>query len=301
LYRKLFAEDENKISKQKRTERQTLLAKLKSKLPADKEAPEDPEALINAVEDDCLSDLRPEEIGDDNVSEPEVQLESLDDPVGKNDDGAADVQADMDNEIEQQNLKFMTDFVKIYAEDSNKAKEFYYKTKVHMDITTESGQQQRRKMLKKYLEGMQWVLYYYYRGSSHWRWYYPYHYAPMISDLGINIVAEFLGTTTITSFEVDFNCPANKMPYTPFQQLLCIMPLKSFKLLPHEYLEIPNRMAEDYPSNFAVDLNGKTNAWEAIVLIPFVDETKVIEEEAQLVKRGLQLSEKDKKRNSIAF
>jgi 5'-3' exonuclease len=37
------------------------------------------------------------------------------------------------------------------------------------------------------------------------------------------------------------------------------------------------------------------------VLIPFVDETKVIEEEAQLVKRGLQLSEKDKKRNSIAF
>jgi len=31
-------------------------------------------------------------------------------------------------------------------------------------------------------------------------------------------------------------------------------------------------MQEQYPTNFAVDLNGKTNAWEAVVLIPFVNE-----------------------------
>jgi 5'-3' exoribonuclease 1 len=31
-------------------------------------------------------------------------------------------------------------------------------------------------------------------------------------------------------------------------------------------------MEAQFPSNFSVDLNGKTNAWEAIVLIPFVDE-----------------------------
>lgn len=76
------------------------------------------------------------------------------------------------------------------------------------------------------------MLYYYYRGSVHWRWYYPYHYAPMISDLGINIVQDFLGTTTITEFETDYNCPTNTLPFTPFQQLLCIMPIRSFKLLP---------------------------------------------------------------------
>ena len=39
----------------------------------------------------------------------------------------------------------------------------------------------------------------------------------MISDLGTDIVRSFLDSkTTITEFEVDFNCPANKMPYTPF-------------------------------------------------------------------------------------
>lgn len=195
----------------------------------------------------------------------------------------------------------MNEFVKKYAEDAQLAKQFYYSTKVGFDILTEDGVLKRKKMLKKYLEGTQWVLYYYYKGSPHWRWYYPYHYAPMISDLGINIVQDFLGTTTIQTFEVDCNCPVNSAPYTPFQQLLCIMPLKSFKLLPPEYRQIPNQMIEQYPSDFNVDLNGKTNAWEAIVLIPFVDDQQVLAEEKKLFDSGFSLKDSDRIRNSIDF
>lgn len=95
----------------------------------------------------------------------------------------------------------------------------------------------------------------------------------MISDLGMNIVQDFLGTTTISEFEIDFNCPENSRPYTPFQQLLCIMPLKSFHLLPSKYSTIATGyLNKFFPSDFEVDLNGKTLAWEAIVLIPFCDE-----------------------------
>jgi 5'-3' exoribonuclease 1 len=67
-----------------------------------------------------------------------------------------------------------------------------------MDIKKEEGQLALKKMLHKYLEGLQWVLFYYYKGVQHWRWYYPYHYAPLISDLGQNIVNTFLqGKNTI--------------------------------------------------------------------------------------------------------
>ena len=59
----------------------------------------------------------------------------------------------------------MLNFVKIYAEDKNKAKAHYYLTKVKIDTSTEQGQEQMKTMLKKYLEGLQWVLFYYYRGA----------------------------------------------------------------------------------------------------------------------------------------
>ena len=32
-----------------------------------------------------------------------------------------------------------------------------------------------------------------------------------------------------------------------------------------------------YPSDFATDLNGKQQEWEAVVLIPFIDEKRLLE------------------------
>ena len=42
-------------------------------------------------------------------------------------------------------------------------------------------------MTKHYIEGLQWVLYYYYRGCPSWNWYYRYHYAPRISDISLGL------------------------------------------------------------------------------------------------------------------
>ena len=296
----MFREDDQNLPKYKKIERATILAKLKvarQRQGGDGEI--DPIDLVKEVEDGNLSDLKPEEIPDDQVSDVEATNESLEQNTGESLTSAL---AQLEQKAEDDNLEFMTKFVNLYREDMKLAKQFYYQTKVHFDIQTDEGQAKKKKMLKKYLEGTQWVLYYYYRGSPHWRWFYPYHYAPMISDLGINIVQDFLGSTTIQNFEVDFNCPENPHPYTPFQQLLCIMPLKSFHLLPSQFKAIPeHRMTDSYPMDFGVDLNGKTMAYEAIVLIPFVDETKLLEEEAALYKAGFKLKDVDKIRNTIAF
>lgn len=76
-------------------------------------------------------------------------------------------------------------------------------------------------MAGSFIEGLHWVLEYYYRGVASWTWFYPHHYAPMISDM-----------VAIEDFEVAFQLG---QPFLPFQQLLGVLPSASFKLLPEPY------------------------------------------------------------------
>lgn len=62
---------------------------------------------------------------------------------------------------------------------------------------------------------------YYYRGVVSWDWFYPHHYAPMISDM-----------TGLAQIRVAFE-PGQ--PFRPFQQLLAVLPAASAKLLPSAY------------------------------------------------------------------
>lgn len=58
----------------------------------------------------------------------------------------------------------MNEILSKYKEDKDSAKAFYYHKKLNFDVQTEEGVNQRDKMLRCYLYGLQWVLSYYYKG-----------------------------------------------------------------------------------------------------------------------------------------
>ena len=122
----------------------------------------------------------------------------------------------------------------------------------------------------EYFVGIQWVLSYYTRGVPDWKWCFKHHYAPFAHELAENIR--------------DFKFPVKRItdPMTPFQQLLSVLPPKSAGLIPVPLSQLLTsskcRISRFCPPKFDVDLSGKRNEWEGIVLLPMVD-FKVIEEE----------------------
>jgi len=143
---------------------------------------------------------------------------------------------------------------------------------------------------KSYVEGLVWNLKYYYEGCVSWEWYYPYHYGPMISDLvDLDDILEEI------SFEGRMGEPLN-----PFEQLLACLPPSHSKLLPKPFRPLmtdPNSPIVDfYPRSFTIDMNGKRWPWEAAVLLPFIDSSRLLE--AVHTVDTSSLTEEEKRRNT---
>ena len=135
-------------------------------------------------------------------------------------------------------------------------KQVYWDQSFPQDISQEQ-------ICHEYLEGMQWVISYYTRGVPNWKWHYKYHYAPPASILSNNLKTfkfkEYHHTT----------------PSTPYQQLLCVLPPKSAKLIPEPLCNLLTNnnspLKHFCPDVFEIDLAGKRKEWEGIVLLPSVD------------------------------
>ena len=127
-------------------------------------------------------------------------------------------------------------------------------------------------LMASYLEGLLWCLAYYSKGCISWTWYFPYHYGPMLQDMK--------GLATMSE-KITFDLGA---PFQPFQQLLGCLPPGSRKLLPRSYQWLmtskDSPVIEYYPEEFGIDMNGKRNPWEAVTLLPFIDEVRLLEAEA---------------------
>ncbi|XP_032646729.1 5'-3' exoribonuclease 2 [Chelonoidis abingdonii] len=163
-------------------------------------------------------------------------------------------------------------------------KQRYYKNKFDVDVSDEKF---RRKVVQSYVEGLCWVLRYYYQGCASWKWYYPFHYAPFASD--------FEGIADLPS---DFE--KGTKPFRPLEQLMGVFPAASGNFLPPTWRKLmtdpESSIIDFYPEDFAIDLNGKKFAWQGVALLPFVDERRL---RAALEEVYPDLTPDENRRNSL--
>lgn len=120
----------------------------------------------------------------------------------------------------------------------------YYREKMH---ATDVNEAYLLTQARTYVDALQWVLFYYFRGCSSWGWFFPSHYAPYVSDI-----------RGIADYKPEFELGR---PFLPFQQLMAVLPAGSKQHVPpglQSLMTSPDSPILDfYPETFETDLNGK--------------------------------------------
>ncbi|KAL1842979.1 hypothetical protein VTJ49DRAFT_3456 [Mycothermus thermophilus] len=157
----------------------------------------------------------------------------------------------------------------------------YYEQKFKVDA---KDIEFRHKVARAYVEGLAWVLMYYFQGCPSWEWFYPYHYAPFAADF------VDLGKMTITFEKGRIS--------RPFEQLMSVLPAASRHAIPEVFHDLMTHedspILDFYPEEFEIDLNGKKMAWQGVALLPFIEMPRLLA--AMKTKEHL-LSPEDQARN----
>ena len=140
----------------------------------------------------------------------------------------------------------------------------YYEQKFHV---AQNDIEFRHGVARAYVEGLAWVLLYYFQGCKSWTWYYPYHYAPFAADF-----------VDLDKMKINFEKGA---PFRPYEQLMGVFPAASRHAIPQVFhplmTEDDSPIIDFYPIDFDLDLNGKKQSWKAVVLLPFIDEKRLLD------------------------
>ncbi|KAI8904042.1 phosphodiesterase/alkaline phosphatase D [Gorgonomyces haynaldii] len=210
------------------------------------------------------------EYGEEDDESDEESLDARRRVLKKYDQAPVLDQEEIFNDYEQQQKKALVDEFESY-------KRSYYKIET---------KQQVQSLAFSYIQGLQWVLQYYYLGVPSWAWYFPSHYALRVSDI-----------KNISDYTISFELGK---PFRPFDQLMAVLPPDSGDHVPECFRSLmtdpSSPIIDFYPRTFETDLNGKKADWEAVVKIPFIDQDRLL----KAIEPRLKLLSRDEvKRNTL--
>ncbi|KAH7465517.1 5'-3' exoribonuclease 1 [Phytophthora ramorum] len=238
---------------------------------------------IMALRDGDDDELLPPLVDDEDEEEAErALLEAL--------DGPEDTRLSLELEKSDREVLLLAG-----SESFQDTKWNYYERKYGIKRGNgDAGNKELEQVKKSYMEALVWCLAYYFQGPQSWAWYYPYHYAPMVSDL-----TDIEGIIANVKFDED---PSIAGPLLPFEQLMSNLPSSSANLVPEPYrflmMSPLSPIKHFYPEAFAIDMEGKRNAWEGVNLLPFIDVALLKQAIAQYCPDS-QLTEAEKRRNKL--
>ncbi|EGR32559.1 hypothetical protein IMG5_077960 [Ichthyophthirius multifiliis] len=195
--------------------------------------------------------------------------------------------------------KFLEDIQILYNTEADgfQARTYYYKEKLQLDFSNSQHFKVLDNLITKYIEGLQFVLLYYYKGVPSWSWYYPFYYAPMSADISLYI--EYKQSILSQTIKFDLS-----QPYQPMKQLMCIIHPENASLLPPKIAQLltdqtnsPLRNPIDYyPEEYRIDPYGGVFAHEYIVVLPFMEQ-ELIEKVYNSINWDSEISPEDIQRN----
>jgi len=113
--------------------------------------------------------------------------------------------------------------------------------------------------VNEWLKGIQWILNYY-TGSQpvDFLWYYPWYLPPLFKDIIVNSDA-FVQ-----------NDKGEPNPIQPISQLIMVLPIESYALLPKDLRSLPFSRPEYYPKTWTFFSAGRRQLWECEPMIPML-------------------------------
>ena len=181
------------------------------------------------------------------------------------------------------------DFNKDYEEWTQDYYKFYLGIKKE---NMKEYEEMKKKLVLNYLESLVFTLNYYFVGCPSWQWHYKFRVSPLLFD-----VYDHLENNKIKVEDIKFELGK---PYSPFQQLMLILPPQTSYILPKQLQDIMTNddlgCSQYYPIDFRLDVTvgGKTQYSEAI--LPEIDEELLLD---VVKKHEKNLNNEEKLRNEI--